>query len=145
MAGDERMYRSGKLEKILILGGIVFSIIMIMVIVFLVRGGMNDDKDTVNYGMYARMISLAQVSSSTIENTEMDNHYDGDDSWYVKYMNYMYYKKDFETGEHKKAGDYLTYGDLKVLFDNRNIKTDDVEEMTGLAIRSKKSREKSSA
>ena len=142
MAGDERMYRSGKLEKILILGGIVFSIIMIMVIVFLVRGGMNDDKDTVNYGMYARMISLAQVSSSTIENTEMDNHYDGDDSWYVKYMNYMYYKKDFEAGKHKKAGDYLTYGDLKVLFDNRNIKTDDVEEMTGLAIRSKKSREK---
>ena len=30
------MYRSGKLEKILILGGIVFSIIMIMVIVLLV-------------------------------------------------------------------------------------------------------------
>lgn len=136
------MYRSGRLERALLIGGIIISLVIIVMISFLVRGGMYDEKGTVTYAMYAKMISLAQVSSSTIDNETMDNHYKNDDGWYVKYLNYMYFKKDFATNDYKAPKESLTYGDLKELFANRGISTESVEEMTGINIRSKKSREK---
>lgn len=136
------MYKSGRLERMLLFSGIIISLVIIIMIGFLLRGGMYDEKGTVTYAMYAKMISLAQVSSSTIDNEIMDNHYKNDDEWYVKYLNYMYYKNDFKSSDYKSPKESLTYGDLKELFDNRGIQVESLEDMTGINIRGKKSREK---